>query len=137
MKKALCFSILLALFGCASTPEITIEIPLSLAGEFQKMSAGILESGGLSAVGIGQSKSREIAVNKAKNDGRIKLADRLQLNVEALQKEIHKETVQSIIANHIQGLAAKELDYETTNGIVTAYALMELGPDVLDKEGLR
>lgn len=138
MKKLVSFVALIAccigLSGCSSTPEIQIEIPVSLAGKVHAMSAKILESGGLAAVGSAQSKSLNIALNKAQADGRIKLADLLELKTEVLQTDVAEGTVPSIIANHIQDLAPKELQHETTNGVVIAYALMELDPNVLNQE---
>ena len=91
----------------------------------------------MAAVGIARSKSLDIARNKAQTDGRIQLADLLELQIEALQKDLTEEATQAIIANHIQDLIAKEMQHEVIDGIINAYALMELDPQVLDKEGLR
>ncbi len=130
-------ALIIGLSGCSTPPEPPPDIPLSLLEEFQKTSANIVESGGLAAVGIARSKSLYIALNKAQADGRIQLADRLELQIEALQKDVPEETTQAIIANHIQDLIAKELKHEVIDGVISAYALMELDPQVLDKEGLQ
>jgi len=129
MKKLVSFVALIACYiglsGCSSTPEIQIETPTSLSEEFQQRSADIIESGGLAAVGTARSKSLDIAINKAQADGRIKLADRLETRMNGLPENL---------ADQIQGLAAKELKHEITNDVVTAYALMELNPNVLSME---
>ena len=138
MKKSVLYftfiACLIGLSGCSTSPKPLPIVPQTMADEFQQISADIIESGGLAAVGTAQSKSLALALKKAKTDGRIKLADLLELKIETLQRDATKETVQSIIANHIQGIAAKKLEYETTNGLITAYALMDLDPQVLDQE---
>jgi len=147
MKKLIYFSILAVLTvwiaGCSSTPETKAEAQQPLFEEFQKMSTKILESGGIAVVGVGESKSLEIALNKAKTRGRVELAQLLQTKIEAIQKDFVEETglaeeaqilaqfsstAQVITSEQIQGSAAKELKYETIDGTVTAYALMELDP---------
>jgi len=110
------------------------------------MAADIRKSGALAAVGSAESKSLEIAINQAKTDGRIRLADRLKIKVESIRNNFSEETglsgkdpllgpfdtlAQTITTDHIQRLVAKELKYETTNNLVSAYALMELAPQVI------
>jgi len=114
-------ALLIGLSGCSTPPEPLPAAPLSLCEKLQNTSADIIQSGGLSAVGIAESKSLDIALNKAKVDGRIKLADLLEAKTRT-----RSET--------IQDLAPKQLEHETTNGIFTAYALMELDPKILNPE---
>ncbi len=129
MKKfilsALFSALLIGLPGCSSTPEPPTQSIPPLLEEFQVLSAKILESGDLAAIGTAKSKSLDIALNKAKIDGRIKLADLFEAKIEALPEEV---------ADLIQGLVPKRLEHETTNGVVTAYALMELGPKTLNQK---
>lgn len=151
MKKTLFLTLLSALtigmIGCSSTPEVKkTETQRPLFDDFQKMSTKTLEAGGLAVIGIGKSKSLEIALNKAKIHGRVELAQMLKTKIKALQKDFVEETglagdaqiltqfnstAQAIISQQIQGRAAKELKHEIIDGTVTAYALMELDPKVI------
>lgn len=151
MKKVLFFTahlILAALFaGCSSTPEAKkAEAQRPLFNDFQKLSTKTIESGGIAVVGIGESKSLELALNKAKTRGRVELAQMLETKIEALQKDFVEETglaeeaqilaqfsstAQAITSQQIQGSVAKELKYEILDGTVTAYALMELDPKLI------
>ncbi len=150
MKKTLFFAALtagcIALSGCSSPPAPEPEVPLPLFEELQVLSSKIIESGGLAVVGIAESKSLEIAINKAKTNGRIGLADLLAVKIETLRDDFIEETgldkndpllapfdeaAQSITVEKIQGLVATRLNYETLDGTVTAYALMEIGPQLI------
>ncbi len=126
MKKIASPIILTALItglsGCATPPEPLPVTPVSFFEKLQNTAAEFIDSGGIAVVGIGESKSLELALNKAKIDGRIKLADRLEIRMDGLPENL---------ADQIQRLAPKELKHETTNGVITAYALMELGPQIL------
>jgi len=144
---AVCSTLVAGFSGCSSTPEAKkAEAQQPLFEDFQKMSTKILESGGIAVVGIGESKSLEIALNKAKTRGRVELAQLLETKIEAIQKDFVEETglaedakilaqfsstAQAITSQQIQGSVAKELKYEILEGTVTAYALMELNPKVV------
>ena len=150
MKKVLFFAahlVLAALFvGCSSPSESKAKAQRPLFNDFQEMSTKVLESGGIAVVGIGESKSLEIALNKAKTRGRVELAQMLETKIESLQKDFVEEvgmaeeaqilaqfssTAQAITSQQIQGSVAKELKYEILEGTVTAYALMELDPKLI------
>jgi len=150
MKKNLpgitCLLMAALLAGCSSTPETKAKAQRPLFNDFQEMSTEVLESGGLAVVGIGESKSLELALNKAKTRGRVELAQMLETKIESLQKDFVEETglpenaqilsqfsstAQAITSQQIQGSAAKELKYEIIDGTVTAYALMELNPKIV------
>jgi len=138
MKKLLLSALFSALLsglpGCSSTPEPPTQSTPPLLEEFQVLSAQILESGGLAVIGTARSKSLDIALNKATTDGRIKLADLLELKIKALPEKVAEETRQAIVADHIQSLVAKELNHEIIDDVVTAYALMELDPQILSEK---
>lgn len=134
------------LAGCASKPKPKPVVQQPLFEEMQKMSTKILQSGGMAVVGIGESKSLELALNKAKTRGRVELAQMLETKVEALQKDFMEETglpedagilaqfsstAQIITSQQIQGSVAQELKYETIGDTVTAYALMVLDPKII------
>jgi outer membrane biogenesis lipoprotein LolB len=150
MKKSPFFAVLIAaavvLTGCSTTPKPKPVVQQPLFKEMQKMSTKILQSGGMAVVGIGESKSLELALNKAKSRGRVELAQMLETKVEALQKDFMEETglpedaeilaqfsstAQIITSQQIQGSVAQELQYETIGGTVTAYALMVLDPSII------
>ncbi|QHI69019.1 LPP20 family lipoprotein [Tichowtungia aerotolerans] len=157
MKKALFFieSILTAVLfaGCASTPDTPEQHSIenarehkSLFDDFQKQSAKIVESGGIAAVGIAESRSLEIALSKAKMNARRELAQMLETKIESLQKSFTEETglaadaeilsqfsstAKSITSQQIRGSAAKELKYEAGSETITACALMELNPKII------
>jgi len=151
MKKVLFFTLLSALtigvVGCSSTPEVEkAKAQRPLFDDFQKMSTQILESGGIAVVGLGESKSLELALNKAKTRGRVELAQLLETKIEALQKDFVEETglaedaqilaqfsstSKIITSQQIEGSVAQELKYEILEGTVTAYALMVLDPKII------
>ena len=150
MKKVLFFTahlILASLFiGCSSPSESKAKAQRPLFNDFQEISTKVLEAGGIAVVGIGESKSLEIALNKAKTRGRVELAQMLEIKIESLQKDFVEEvglaeeaqilaqfssTAQAITSQQIQGSVAKELKYEILEGTVTAYALMELDPKLI------
>ncbi len=150
MKKSLFLTILIAtavvLTGCATKPKPKPVAQQPMFEKMQKMSTKILQSGGMAVVGIGESKSLELALNKAKSRGRVELAQMLEIKVEALQKDFMEETglpeesevlaqfsstAKIITSQQIQGSVAQELKYETIGDTVTAYALMVLDPKII------
>lgn len=152
MKKTLFFTVYIlavGLFaGCASKDpaEARAKAQRPIFEDFQKAAAKIIEKGGLAAIGIGESKSLEIALNKAKTRGRVELAQMIETKIEAIQKDFIEETgpadeaqilaqfsstAQAITSRQVKGSAAKELKYETVGGVVTACALMELNPKLI------
>jgi len=150
MKKTVSFCLLTALFvilsGCSSTLEIHADAPRPLFREFHRLSDEILQSGGLAVVGMAESKSLDLALNKAKTAGRIKLADLLEARIETIRNDFIEETgldkkdpllepfenlAKTITTDQIQGLVANELKYETIDDTVTAYSLMALSPEII------
>jgi len=168
MKKTLFFTTFIAatvlLSGCTTTNPVSTPVPepvpepalttpeqppapvLSpLPGEMQKLSADMMAAGGLAVVGTGESKSLELALNKAKVNGRIQLAQTLDARFEALEKAFSAETgipydslllsgfnsSARIIKQQIAGSVAQTLKYETTGDTFTAYAVMVLDPKVI------
>ena len=151
MKKvsffAICTIFAIGLSGCSSTPEAQkSEAQRPLFDDFQKMSSQVLEFGGIAAVGIAESKSLQIALDRAKMYGRRELGQMLATKIEAIQKDFVEETglaeeaqilaqfssaMQAITRQQIQGSTAKELNYEIIDDTITAYALMELDPQIV------
>ncbi len=139
--------LILGLFGCSTPPEPSPITPQTMANEFLEMSSEILGAGGLAVVGVAESRSLDIALNRAKINGRLGLAKLLETEMNTLRNNFIEETeldpsdplltpfadaANVITSDHIQGLVAKELKYETADdGTVTAYSLMEISPLVI------
>jgi len=166
MIKGLFFTVLTAatilLTGCSTTtpepapaPAAAIEpaaapvlepaVQPVLREEMQKLSAEIAAAGGLAVVGTAESKNLELALNKAKVNGRIELAKLLNIRVEALAKAFSDETgiayeslllsgfnnAERALAGQIAGSLAQTLKYETSGHTSTAYAIMVLDPKAI------
>jgi hypothetical protein len=154
MKIRLLFAVLTAaaalLAGCSSTPEpaqaVQPVIQSALLAAMQKNSAGLLEAGGLAAIGTGESKSLDLALNYAKKNGRIALAKVLQARISVLEKAFTTETgipadapilsgfnnaVQAITGQQLAGSVAQNLKYETDGDTFIAYAVMALDPQAI------
>jgi len=173
MKKSLLYFVLSAaaalLSGCSTSAPVTatppppapvpeiapepaappVQAPATqsmLLDEMQKTAAAIGEAGGLAAVGTGESKSLELALNKAKVNGRRELAQMMSSRFDLLEKSFSEETKipfeslllsgfntaeKAIIEQQIAGSVAQTLKYETTGDTFTAYAVMVLDPKVI------
>ena len=151
MKKGLFFTVLTAaavlLTGCSTTAPVPVQATQSaLPGEMQKISAGIAEAGGLAVVGTGESKSPELALDKAKINGRKELARMLNTRIEVLAKAFSEETgipydslflsgfnnaAGIITKQQIVGSLAQTLKYEPSGDTFTAYAVMVLDPKAI------
>jgi hypothetical protein len=113
--------------------------------EMQSKTAAFIAAGGLAALGTAESKSLDLALNKAKADGRKELARLLTVRVEALDKAFTEEAgipadalilsgfnnATRIINQQIAGSVAHTLKYETAGDLFTAYAVMVLDPKVI------
>ncbi len=150
MKKTLLLvaltTLLAGLSGCLTPPEVVVEAPLTLQDLFQIQAERIMMAGGLATVGAAKSESLPIALNQAKAQGRRKLALQLGTRMEELRTAFSKETgltkkdpllisfghaAETITGQYIPTLVASELKHETTNGMVTACALMKLDPGII------
>jgi hypothetical protein len=167
MKKTLFFATLAAaaafLAGCSTTkpvstpvpeqapaltpaPEIQPVVQPTLLKDMQTLSSGMVEAGGLATVGIGESKSLELALNKAKVNGRRELAKLLAARFDVLEKAFSEESgipfeslllsgfnsaEKAITEQQIAGSVAQTLKYENTGDTFTAYAVMVLDPKVI------
>ncbi len=171
MKKSLLYSVLTAaatlLSGCStSTPATAIppvaapetapvtpaeqapvpEVQSILLAEMQQTANAMNEAGGLATVGSAESKSLELALNRAKVNGRRELNRMMTARFETLEKAFSEETgipsdslflsgfnsaVKVITEQQIAGSVAQTLKYETAGDTFTAYALMVLDPKVI------
>jgi len=131
----------------SAQPEQPAVQPILLE-EMQKIATGTVNAGGLAVVGIDKSKSLELALDKAKINGRIELARMLDARLEVLEKTFSEETgisydslllsgfnsAAKIIKQQIAGSLAQSLKYEATGETFTAYAIMALDPKVIAEQ---
>lgn len=134
--------------GCASSSSVEARAKAQqpIFNDFQKEAFKIIDAGGIAAVGVGESKSLDIALSKAKDRARVELAQTIETKVEALQKDFLEETgeadranvlaqfsrtSQTITSRQLQGSVVKDLEYEAVGGVFTACALMELNPKLI------
>jgi hypothetical protein len=131
----------------SAPPEQPAVQPVLLE-EMQKIAAGTVAAGGLAVVGTDKSKSLELALDKAKINGRIELARMLDARLELLEKTFSEETgipydslllsgfnsTAKIIKQQIAGSLAQSLKYEATGETFTAYAIMELDPKIIAEQ---
>jgi len=163
MNKGLLLAVASALLaGCSTTtnapPPSSTPVAEQVSGqpeqlavqpvlleEMQKIASEIIEAGGLAVVGTDKSKSLELALDKAKINGRIELARMLDARFEALEKAFSEETgipydslllsgfnsAAKLIKQQIAGSVAQTLKYEPDGETSTAYAVMVLNPKVI------
>jgi hypothetical protein len=153
MKKGLFFTVLTAaavlLTGCSTPAPAPVPVQATqsaLLGEMQNISDGIVAAGGLAVVGTGESRSPELALDKAKINGRKELKRMLNARVEALAKAFSEEAgipydslflsgfndaAGTITRQQIVGSLAQTLKYEPSGETFTAYAVMVLDPKAI------
>lgn len=146
MKKMLMFVLCSAvLCGCATHTGkvVSKDTPFD---DMQKQAAKLVDDGLLAAVGIGQSRDMQLALNKAKVDARKNLAQVVQVKVESLEKQFAEEvgegmkseintlfsSAAKILTNQkLVGSAPKKQIFTEKEGIVTAYVLMMVNPELV------
>lgn len=130
--------------GCRSMPKTTSD--RDVFGPMQEKAAKITAAGGLAAVGIGESKTINIAIEKAKTRARTEMAFIINTKVDALRKDFSEEigegksaeyntlfssAAKQLASQEIAGTAPTDIKYETKDGITTAHALIEQNPKIL------
>ena len=130
----------------AQTQEIQAAPQPMLLAPMQALADEIRQAGGLAAVGMAESQSLDLALNKAKVNGRQELAKIMAARVGALDRAFSVEaglpeealilsgfnnTVRFITEQQIAGSVAQTLKYEARGDIFTAYAIMVLDPGVI------
>ncbi|OGV62572.1 MAG: hypothetical protein A2498_15820 [Lentisphaerae bacterium RIFOXYC12_FULL_60_16] len=120
----------------------------TIFGMMQEKANAITDAGGLAAVGIGSSRTVNLALDKAKTRGRTELAMILETKVDAMKKDFQEEigegqagselnalftaASKNIAHTTLSGSVPKDLKYETgKEGEITAYALMVVDPKVV------
>ena len=129
--------------GCAHTKVTSEKTPFDI---IQEKANAITAAGGLAAVGMGSSRTVHLALDKAKTRGRTELAHIMETKVDSLKKDFSEEIgagkeselneLFSAVSKHVahqvlSGSVPKDLKYETTDGMTTAWALMVVDPKVV------
>jgi hypothetical protein len=130
--------------GCKSPPKM--ESDDSMFDYMQEEVARIAEKGGMAAVGIGESRTTQLAVTRAKVEARKNLAQLVQVKIENLEKafveeigevsgseinQLFSSATKQITSQTLQGTVPMLQKYETDDGVTTAYILMVLNPDII------
>lgn len=133
------------LAGCRSKPKI--ESDDTMFDYMQEQVAKITDKGGMSAVGVADSRSMPMALSKAKVTARKNLAQLVETKIENLEKSFAEEIGQSsgseintlfssatkqITSQTLQGSVPQMQKYEERDGITYAYVLMVMNPDIID-----
>lgn len=144
---------LVTVVGCSSGPEpkpVNTAPDTSSTGsafEFmQEKANAITEAGGLAAVGIARSKSVATAKTRAIAQGRTEIARALDTKIKSLLKDFTEEigeaseseynslfssATKQVTSQNLKGSVAKDIKFDTKDGVTTGYALMVLDPKVL------
>jgi len=130
--------------GCASAPRTTSD--KDVFGALQEKAAKITSSGGLAAVGIGESRTIALAIDKAKVRARTEMAHIISTKVDSLRKQFAEEVGEGkgsevnalfssadkhLASQELSGTAPTDIKYQTKDGVTTAYALVEQNPKIL------
>jgi hypothetical protein len=130
--------------GCKSAPKVQSD--KDLFGMMQEKANQITAAGGLAAVGLGESKSIALAIDKAKTRGRTEMAHIIETKIDSLKKDFQEEVGQgkgaefnelfSSASKHVahqilSGTVPKDIKYESKEGITRAVALMVQDPKVV------
>ena len=112
----------------------------------QEKANAITSSGGLAAVGIGQSATVSIALEKSKTRARAELAHIIETKIESLRKDFQEEVGEgsgsevnalfssaskSITSQVLQGTVPRDLKYASEGGQTSAWCLMVQDPKVV------
>lgn len=140
----LALTVCIGFSGCRSTPKMDSD--KSMFDYMQEEVAKYAENGAMASIGLGESRSTQLAVTKAKVEARKNLAQLVQVKIENLEKafveevgeargselnELFSSATKQITSQTLQGTVPKIQKYETNDGITTAYILMVLNPDII------
>jgi len=132
------------LAGCAAPRKATSE--KTVFEILQEKANEITAAGGLAAVGIGESKVINTALDRAKNRGRAELARMIEVKLDNLQKDFSEEIGEdenseynSLFSNAtklltsqvLRGSVPRALKYDRKGSMTVGYALMVQDPKVV------
>lgn len=135
---------LAVLTGCASKKPNVVS---GVFGKMQSEASKISENGGLAAVGMGESRSMPLAIEKGKTDARNELAAIINTKVDLLRKRfvegvgegkseeinaLFSSAAKQLTSAEIQGTVPKDIQTDALEGGITrAYVLMVQNPKIL------
>ena len=133
------------LAGCASPPQPEERETAALFNTEEEVSERMSTLDGITTVGVGKSKSLELARNRAIANGRLNLQKTLDEKMRTLQRKFYEEsgiaqntqqlsafrTATLSIKKQIQKSPPKEVNHEMIDGAVTACALIEFNPGII------
>jgi hypothetical protein len=140
-----CILLAVLVAGCATAPKRDKRAK-RMFEKFQEKAQDIIAAGGLAAVGIGESRVVNTAMDKAKYRGRQEIAIAIEAKINALQKSFTEEIGEGegseynalfstagklVTSQELRGSHPKALDYEKNANTVTGYALMVLDPKII------
>ncbi|VGO11946.1 hypothetical protein PDESU_00494 [Pontiella desulfatans] len=136
------------LAGCKSgkIPKISNKTPYE---DMQEAVKKLTDDGIPAEVGVGESRNRQLAITEAKLDARKNLAQQIKVKIENLEKSFAEEVgmggnteinalfssaTKSITSQEIAGSVPKVQKFSTSEeGITSAYVLMTIDPNIIDK----
>lgn len=136
--------LVVALVAGCSTPTTTSS--KTVFEMMQDKANEITAAGGLAAVGMGESRVINTAMDRAKNRGRQEIARMIEVKVNSLQKDFTEEIGEGkgsefnslfsnasklITSQTLRGSVAKDIKWDKKDSIITGYALMVLDPKVI------
>ena len=143
MKKIIALlTFAMFIIGCAGTPQ---EQSANKMMKMQKEKNELLDKGVVAGIGIGESKSEQLAYDEADLNARTDVARSLESKVEALirnyQEEVgdeltqHKEAVKKNVISDMQnGVSVIKMDMEVTEeGKFKVYAIAAMNTEAFKK----
>ncbi len=143
MKKIIALlSFAMFIIGCAGTPQ---EQSANKMMKMQKEKQELLDNGVVAGIGIGESKSEQLAYDEADLNARTDVARSLESKVEAMirnyQEEVgdeltqHKEAVKKNVISDMQnGVSVVKMDMEVTEeGKFKVYAIAAMNTEAFKK----
>ena len=143
MKKILALlTFALFIIGCAGTPQ---EQSANKMMKMQQEKNELLDKGVVAGIGVGESKSQQLAYDEADLNARTDVARSLESKVEALirnyQEEVgdeltqHKEAVKNNVISDMQnGVSIVKMDMEVTeNNKFKVYAIAAMNTEAFKK----
>ncbi len=140
----LALTVCIGFSGCKSKPKMDSD--KTMFAYMQEEASKITDKGGMAEVGIGETRNIQLAITKAKVEARKNLAQLVSVKIENLEKafieevgeakgsemnELFSSATKQITSQTLQGTVPKMVEYETNDGITTAYVLMVLNPEIV------
>lgn len=142
--SALTSILLICCAGCKTTEQAELSGPQLLHRNY----AAIKHAGGIASIGTGKSKRLSSALDIAVSNGQTKLASVIGSRIDSIRlnfsKEVGEDNIDKFselfakakdtaLGPKLNNTIPKNICYDTTNGITTAYAFMILDPEIVSE----